>query len=68
MKLGSFDGAWCTEHSGTTSVTVSQILMILHALVTFDKLWLNEGKWPDVGQYSYSSIQLLAYNFIQPLG
>ena len=26
-RLGSYDGAWYTEHDGTTFVTVSQILM-----------------------------------------
>ncbi len=67
MKLGSFDAAWCTEHSGIISVTISQILMTLHDLVTFDKLQLDEGKWPDVGQYIHSSIQLLAI-FIQLFG
>ena len=27
MRLGSYDGAWYTEHSGTRFVAVSQILM-----------------------------------------
>ena len=26
IRLGSYDGAWYTEHNGTASVTVSQIL------------------------------------------
>ena len=41
MMLGSNDGAWYTEHSGTTFATVSQILMELSALLTFDKLNLD---------------------------
>ena len=58
--------AWCTGHSGTTSMTVSQILMILLALLTFDNVRVNYGKWPDVGQYSYNSIQLLAKYYPAP--
>ncbi len=27
VKLGSYNGAWSTEHSGTTFLTISQILM-----------------------------------------
>ena len=32
MKLGSYDGAWYTEHSGTTYVRVFEILMIGYKL------------------------------------
>ncbi len=38
--LGSYDGAWYTEHNGTTFVTVSQILMesdFSSARITFDR-------------------------------
>ena len=49
MTLGSYDGAWYTEHSGTTYVIVSEILKILPALVRFDKLLQpNEGRWTAV--------------------
>ena len=28
VKLGSYDGAWYTEYNSTTSVPISQILMV----------------------------------------
>ena len=51
MILGSYDDAWHTKHNGTSSVTVSRILMKVSALVTFDKLKFNGGKWASLVVY-----------------
>ena len=40
MRLGSYDGTWCTECNGTTSVTVSRILMEwAQFVIHHDNIW-----------------------------
>ena len=42
MKLGSYDGAWCTEHRGTPYMTESQLHLTNSGLMKEDgQLWMK---------------------------
>ena len=70
VRLGSYDGAWHTEHNGTKFVTTSQILMewaqfIIHQDNIWQTLTLDRiSRWISVPQWLYVRTTSRRFNVV----